>query len=203
MHTRLLRLGAVEYVVALHRQGFGDLVPVATLPSLFVEPLFVFRVPDPLPRTYAVGAARHADNVLAEVRMLVEPSFDPTREIVLPAGPGSPVAASFSGQSRIVDFRPDRVRLEAELSAPGYVVLVDAHDPGWQATIDGRPAELLRANAAFRAVAVPAGRHVIEHRYRPRSVTSGLAVSGVALLAAGAVAAAEARRRSRHAPEKP
>jgi hypothetical protein len=201
MHTRLLRLGAVEYVVALHRQGFGDLMPVATLPSLFVEPLFVFRVPDPLPRTYAVGAARRVDSVLAEVRMLVEPSFDPTREIVLPAGPASPAAASFSGQSRIVDFRPDRVRLEAELSAPGYVVLVDAHDPGWQATLDGRPAEMLRANAAFRAVAVPAGRHVIEHRYRPRSVTSGLAVSGAALLAAGAVAAAEARRRSRHAPE--
>jgi hypothetical protein len=195
LHTRLLRLGAVEYVVALHRQGFGDLVPVATLPSVFVEPLFVFRVPDPLPRAYAVGEVRRVDSVLAEARMLVEPSFDPTREIVLPAGPASPVTASFSGSTRIVEFRPDRVRLEAELSAPGYVMVVDAYDPGWRATVDGRPAEVLRANVAFRAVAVPAGKHVVEHRYRPRSVTGGLLASGAALLAALVVAGADARRR--------
>jgi hypothetical protein len=197
LHTRLLRLGAVEYVAALHRQGFEGLTPVAAFPTLFVEPLFVFRVPDPLPRTYAVGTARRADDLLAELRALAEPSFDPTREIVLPAGPAGPPAAMFSGQSRILEFRPDRVRLEAELSAPGFVVLVDAHDPGWRATVDGAPAELLRANVAFRAVAVPSGRHVVEYLYRPASITGGLAVSGAALLAAVAVAAAEARRRAR------
>jgi len=97
--------------------------------------------------------------------------------------------------------RPDRVRLEAELSAPGFVVLVDTYDPGWRATVDGAPAEVLRADVALRAVAVPSGRHVVEYVYRPRSITGGLAVSGLALLAAVALAAAEARRRPRHSPE--
>ena len=202
LHGRFLRLGAAEYVVALHRQGFEALVPVATLPTAFVEPLLVFRVPDPLPRTYAVGSARRVDGLVAELRALAEPTFDPAREIVLPAeAPASPPSASFTGQSRIVEFRPDRVRLEADLSAPGFVVLVDAHDPGWHATIDGRPAEVLRANVAFRAVAVPAGRHVIEYLYRPRSVTVGLAISGATLLAALAVAVVEMRRRARAVPE--
>jgi hypothetical protein len=202
LHGRFLRLGAAEYVVALHRQGFEALVPVATLPTAFVEPLLVFRVPEPLPRTYAVGAARRADGLVAELRALAEPTFDPAHEIVLPAGtPASPPSASFTGQSRIVEFRPDRVRLEADLSAPGFVVLVDAHDPGWRATIDGMPAGVLRANVAFRAVAVPAGRHVIEYRYRPRSVTVGLAISGATLLAALTVAVVEMRRRARAAPE--
>ena len=90
LHTRFLRLGAVEYVLALHRQGFEELVPVASLPTQFVEPLFVFRVPDPRPRTYAVGAARRVDGVVAELRALAEPTFDPAREIVLPAGPAVP-----------------------------------------------------------------------------------------------------------------
>ena len=62
------------------------------------------------------------------------------------------------------------MRLEAELSQAGYVVLVDGYDPGWRATIDGRGVPVLRANVAFRAVAVPPGRHVIEYRYRPTSV---------------------------------
>jgi hypothetical protein len=216
-HRRLLRLGAVEYLVALHRQGFEDLTLEAVLPTLFVEPLFVFRVPDPLPRTYAVGAARPGETPLAELQTLVGPAFDPSREVVLrsrevnprslsswggspappdpPAGAAAPTAPAFSGRSRIVEFRADRVRLESELSAPGFVVLVDAHDAGWRATVDGQPADVLRANVAFRAVAVPAGRHVVEYLYRPRSITWGLAVSGAALLAAVGVAAVETRRR--------
>ena len=201
LHTRLLRLGAVEYVLALHHQGFEDLVPVARLPTQFVESLLVFRVPDPLPRTYAVGSARRADGLVAELRTLAEPSFDPAHEIVLPSGPAASAVAAFSGRSRILEFRPDRVRLEAELSAPGFVVLVDTYDPGWRATVDGAPAEVLRADVALRAVAVPSGRHVVEYVYRPRSITGGLAVSGLALLAAVALAAAEARRRPRHSPE--
>ncbi|PYQ04466.1 MAG: hypothetical protein DMF82_10530, partial [Acidobacteria bacterium] len=100
LHTRFLRLGAVEYVLALHRQGFGELTPVASLPTQFVEPLFVFRVPDPRPRTYAVGATRRVDGLVGELRALAEPTFDPAREIVLPAGPAVPAAAPFTGNSR-------------------------------------------------------------------------------------------------------
>jgi len=197
LHTRFLRLGAVEYVLGLHREGFEDLAPVASLPTQFVEPLLIFRVPEPLPRTYAVGAARRVDGLVGELRVLAEPTFDPAREIVLPAGAAaSAPAAAFIGRSRIVEFRPDRVRLEAELTAPGFVMLVDAHDPGWRATIDGTPTGVLRANVAFRGVAVPAGRHVIEYLYRPRSITVGLAISGIALLAAVAVAIVERRRRA-------
>ena len=66
------------------------------------------------------------------------------------------------------------------MPAPGFVVLVDTWDPGWQATVDGEPATVLRANLALRAVAVPAGEHLVEMRYRPRSVLVGAGFSGVA-----------------------
>jgi uncharacterized membrane protein YfhO len=88
------------------------------------------------------------------------------------------------------------VEIEAALDQPGYVVLLDAWDPGWRATVDGSETPVLRANVAFRAVAVPAGRHRIELRYRPRSVLAGLLVSATVLLAAALLAV----RRSRAAP---
>jgi uncharacterized membrane protein YfhO len=53
-----------------------------------------------------------------------------------------------------------------------------------------------RANLAFRAVAVPAGRHVVEMRYRPATVPTGVVVSAVTLLA-GVVAAWRAGPRGR------
>jgi hypothetical protein len=49
---------------------------------------------------------------------------------------------------------------------------------------------------AFRAVVVPAGRHVVEMVYRPRAASLGLAVSAAAVLGAF-VATAAWRRRAR------
>lgn len=175
---RLLQMGAVRDVVALHGEGFEDLQEVARLPGLFVEPLRILRVPQPLPRTYVVGGARIADEA-PSLRLIEDPSFDPTREIILPEG--APVSAPPTpmGTSRIVEWKPDRVRIEADLASPGYVVLVDSYDPSWRATVDGAPADILRANVAFRAVRLPPGRHLVEMACRPASVRLGLAISAL------------------------
>jgi len=126
--------------------------------------------------------------------MLLDPAFDPAHEIVLPAAPATRADPSASGTSRLVARDADRVSLEAELHGDGYVVLVDAWDPAWRAWVDGRPVDLLRANVAFRAVAVPAGRHLVEMRYRPATLTWGLAITLLAAAAAGITAAATPRR---------
>jgi uncharacterized membrane protein YfhO len=100
----------------------------------------------------------------------------------------------------VVGLSADRVRIEAELNEPGVVVLVDTYDPGWRVTVDGQRAPLLRANVAFRGVAVPAGRHVIEQVYRPWTVLAGLGTSAAALLAGILVVVARWRRRRRRLP---
>jgi hypothetical protein len=179
---RLLQVGAVTRVVALHRVAGDRLRPIAEIPSFFPDPIRVEAVPDPLPRAYAVGGARVADGVPA-LAALVDPAFDPRREIVLPRGPAVAPPPGFHGQVRIARESASWLLLEAELASDGYVVLVDGYDPGWKARMDGRRVPLLRANVAFRAVAVPAGRHTIEMAYRPPAALAGLAVSGVTAVA--------------------
>jgi membrane protein YfhO len=186
-HLRLLRIGAVSRVVARHTEGLEELVPMASLAGFGTEPLRVYRVPDPLPRAYVVSGARVAKGDDAFVA-LVDPAFDSRREVILAAGAPRAPDARFAGSARVADLRADRARLEVELSAPGWVVLVDGYDPGWRATVDGAAAEVLRANVAFRAVPVAAGRHVVDLLYRPRSVQAGLAVTAAGLLIAAAAA---------------
>jgi hypothetical protein len=197
-HTRLLRLGAVSHVVALHSRGFEDLEPIASVDALFPEPIHVYRVPRPLPRTYAVGGARLADGDDA-VRLLLDPTFDPAREVVLSAGLAVRADPSFAGASRLIARDAKRVALEAELSGGGYVVLVDAWDPAWRAWVDGGSVALLRANVAFRAVAVPAGRHLVEMRYRPATLPWGLGLTALGI--AGAIAAGVSSRKTRRGSE--
>jgi hypothetical protein len=188
LHERLLRLGSVDHVLALHREGLEDLQPVAVVPSRFATPIGVFRVPAPLPRAYAVAGTRIADGLQA-YRMLTDPSFDLLGEVVLPEGREERGAAP-AGTTRIVDLRADRVRIAADLDRPGYVVLVDAYAPGWRATVDGRSTPVLRANVAFRAVPVDRGSHVVEMVYRPLSIMLGAAVSMCAIVTGLAVAVA-------------
>jgi prepilin-type N-terminal cleavage/methylation domain-containing protein len=59
------------------------------------------------------------------------------------------------------------------------LVLRDTYDPSWTATVDGLPAEIVRANAIYRAVALTPGRHVIRFSYRPRDMMPGLILSMV------------------------
>lgn len=191
-YSRFLQLGAVKHVSSLRRHGgFEHLDAVAIYPSLLERPILLFEVPGTLPRSYVVGTARAADGEAAH-RILLDPGFDIRREVVLPdtsfaAGPG------FAGTSRVVDMRPDRVRVEVETSGPGLLVLIDTYDPGWKATVDGRPEPLLRANVAFRGVRVPAGRHVVEQVYRPGTVVYGLMTSAAALAGLGVALAIHRR----------
>lgn len=198
-HTRLLRLGAVTHVVSLHEQGLDELTPVARVPGPFFEPLRVYAVPAPLPRASIVGHARRVSEAAA-LEALADPAFDPADEVLVmnagdPRAPAAepqaraPAPTPAPGTARIVDERADRVSIEAHLARPGWLVLADAYDPGWRATVDGRAATVQRANLAFRALALEAGAHRVELVYRPRALVAGLALSALALLLALSAAA--------------
>jgi hypothetical protein len=75
------------------------------------------------------------------------------------------------------------LRIDAVMDAAGYVVISQTAWPGWRAYVDGRRVRTLRANHAFLAVYVPAGRHQIRLRYLPQSFVAGRTISvAVALL---------------------
>ena len=192
VHTRLLRLGAVAKVMALHERGLEDLRLERTLPSLIGEPIRVFAVPDPQPRAWLVGRTRIADGEAA-FSALLDPAFEPRVEAIVASGTPLVDGVPPEGSVRWLDRRADRQRLETTSPRPALLVLADAYDPGWRASVDGGRTPLLRANVAFRAVAVPQGRHVVELVYRPRSVVVGLAVSGSALLVVAALFVASRR----------
>jgi uncharacterized membrane protein YfhO len=85
--------------------------------------------------------------------------------------------------------------MEAETPGPAVLRFADLYFPGWTARVDGRETPILRADFAFRAVLLPAGRHRVEWSYQSRALRLGLWVSGAALLVIAGLFAAGARRR--------
>lgn len=75
------------------------------------------------------------------------------------------------------------VTARASMNCPGYVVFAEPYLPGWEARVDGEPAQMFRAYTALRAIRVPAGEHTIETLYRPKTVYAGAALSLLGFLA--------------------
>ena len=196
LFVRLLRMGSVDYVVALQDLPLSGLTEVGRFDSVYAEPIRLLRVDRPLPRAYVVDRVRSASGAQA-LGELLGPGFDPERDVVLPEPePAHRPAADFEGTVELAPRRADRVELETLTRSPGYVVVTEAWDPGWQASVDGKPADLLNANLLFCAVRVPAGRHRVELVYRPPSAGWGAAATALALVLALGWWAVERRRRS-------
>jgi len=133
-----------------------------------------------MPRTYVAGNSLFSMNSTETLDHLASPDFDALNTVILAATAGASPAVSGSapaGQVQIVHRDLNSVTLRAQLARPAYVVLLDRFDPNWQATLDGRPTPVLRANQIFRAVYAGAGQHQLRFDYRQHGLRRGLIIS--------------------------
>ncbi|HOD50464.1 MAG TPA: YfhO family protein [Candidatus Hydrogenedentes bacterium] len=80
------------------------------------------------------------------------------------------------------------LQIAIESDKAGVLYLADAWYPGWNAVIDGKPAEIFPVDGLFRGLRVPEGTSRIEMVYEPRSLVMGAWTSlGAAAVTAGFV----------------
>ncbi len=158
--------------------------------------LSIWRHPAPAPRYRVVEDAVRVDDDADALRRMAAPGFDPSRTaIVAGADPPRPVAAPAGSAVPSVEVErgsAHRVDLHAKAPRGGLLVASEVDYPGWEATVDGATAPVLRTNVAFRGVALPPGEHRVSFVYVPRSFRAGL----VASVAAAVVTALLLRRQA-------
>ena len=78
-------------------------------------------------------------------------------------------------------YEPNYLKYEIDSKKGGTVVFSEIYYPGWQSTIDGQEAAHGRANYILRAMNVPAGKHVVEFRFDPKSLHTTETIAFIAL----------------------
>lgn len=135
---------------------------------------FIYENTRALPRVRRLERWRLADpDTLIATGQWPE-GYDPARETILPLNavlpsaehspadaPDTPASAS------IMSYGNTEIVVETSGARRGVVVLADVWHPWWTAEIDGKPVDIMRADAIFRGVAVPAGRHEVRFVFRP------------------------------------
>jgi hypothetical protein len=167
----------------------------------------VYENPEPLPRTFVVGALVEAPGIPSDrqlpplgVATTTDRDFLAHAEgFKIPVrASGDIVPATPAGTAGITAYHHARVELEADLERPGVVVLADTWHPTWRVTVDGQEAVVGRVDEVLRGIALPPGRHRIVMTYRPRSLRAAQWVSlstlGLLMLAPFAFARLGTRR---------
>lgn len=145
----------------------GDLKLVARTSGAYI-----YENPRALPRViFASGwVPADFDRLVADGRW---PNFDPLETVLLNGTP--PKTPAFQGVhvslSRpgiwLTSYKNTEVQIDVDSPRAGFVVLNDVWHPWWFGTVDGKPADILRANVLFRAIQVPAGKHTVRFEFKP------------------------------------
>lgn len=91
-------------------------------------------------------------------------------------------AADTAASVRLTHYDANALAYEVDSKSGGVVVFSEIYYPGWQATVDGRPVEIARADYILRAIRVEPGRHKVEFVFDPQSLHTTEAIANSALV---------------------
>ena len=111
-------------------------------------------------------------------------------------------AAAANVSVRVTDQPDGHVAVDVDTPADGVVFLSEPRFPGREAFVDGKRVDIHGAMLAFTAIAVPAGRHLVELRLVPRTLYWGAATT-IATIAGWIGVALNSRRARRSKPRMP
>lgn len=138
-----------------------------------------YRNKQALPRSFVVHDAWVIKEKETILQKIASADFSPHSQAVveqtidgLPRG-----KVLLSPLPKIAAHSPNRVLIDADLKAPGLLILADSYYPGWRAFVNGQETKIFRANYVMRAVFLPAGNQRVEFRYDPLSFKIGAIIS--------------------------
>lgn len=117
-----------------------------------------------LPQLFDNDTAR--TSFLKLVVIKAENEFKPSEEALMLnewANKLSQKVFTGEGSVKMIDYKPNKITYEAAVKGKQLIVFSEVFYPeGWKVLIDGKEAQLLKANYLLRAVEIPDGKHKVE-----------------------------------------
>lgn len=142
----------------------------------------IVAIPNPgaLGNSWFVKGVKYVENATEEMRSL--DNLNPKDTAVVDQSFRKMLPDKFvfdsSATIRQTKFDNDSITYESNAPSPQVAIFSEIYYPGgWKTFIDGKPVEHFKANYVLRGLAVPAGKHIIEFRFEPRSYAIGYAIS--------------------------
>lgn len=103
---------------------------------------------------------------------VVDESFSKNLEGIEPA--------DSSASIKLTSFDNDAITYQSSSNKKSLAIFSEIYYKDWKATIDGTPADVVKANYVLRGLVIPAGNHKIEFNFHPVSYYGGRLISNIA-----------------------
>lgn len=154
--NRIMDLLGVKYILSLTELKDTSLIQV------FQEgDTRVYENKNVLPRAFFVTMVKSSSSQNESIEFLLDPSHDIRKEAVV----NNFADKSFSlGEARIVWYQPNKVAIQTQNNAEGFLVLSDIYYPTWHVQIDGKESKIYLSDFIFRGIVVPPGQHTVVYQ---------------------------------------
>jgi hypothetical protein len=176
LDSPLLNLLNVRYIVVPRDvpPGRPDLYHlIQRFPTVYADDQSrILENPAVLPRAWMVHQAREAEDDEEIFTKFALRLSNPTKTVYLTDNaPKLDKPADANAETvEVTTYGADEIHLRVNATATGMVVLSEIWDPGWQAKVDGRPVNILKANGVFRGIVVEPGAHEIVLTYPAKRI---------------------------------
>jgi len=85
-----------------------------------------------------------------------------------------------NGSIKLTSYHPDKLEYDSETQGDQLAIFSDiwyGPNKGWNAYIDGKPVEHIRANYILRSLKIPSGKHKVTFEFKPQSYYMGENIS--------------------------
>lgn len=171
----------------------GDLLEMYPGTSKHSAEIRIYSPRQNLNRVWLVHEAIHVEGMTRIQAALTAPGFDPSKTAILSGMTRSQALSALAwgsevplhdGRDQVSMHRVSDIEMVMDCDAgstPGLLICSSACFPGWKATVDGKPVELMCADGGLLGLEIPSGSHHVRLLYHPMAVRIGFFVSMVAL----------------------
>lgn len=197
---KMLRTKSVKYIITpFPIQGDQFTKVFQTENDQDLPIIYIYELKDPFPHAFIVHQTKLSKNQDTALESFLDEDFDPQTTVLLEEdfAPIPEIYEKVIDQVNITNYQPEKVEIKTQTNQPGFLVLSDTYFPGWQTTVNGKPAKIYQANYLFRAIRLEPGKHQIIFQYKPKSFYIGTTITGITLISISIFSAVYLLRKKR------
>ena len=142
----------------------------------------IYQMGDPFERAWLVNQVEVIADFNAAIERLTADDFDLRRTAIVAEPLPIALAGDAAGTVQIDSFSANGLSLTIDTIAPQLLIVSQIDYPGWRATLDDRPVELVPVDSVLQGIIIPAGLHTVQIKFWPGTFTVGLWLSVIGSL---------------------
>jgi len=197
--TSPLKLSGTDRLLALPPAKYWDLLAVRYVISADAQlsvpadklsdvidwsgKYFVYELKNPRPIATLIYSADVIPTDDNAIQALAAPDY-PIRDKAILTKPSVSLGGNRPADATVTlaETGPEHLKVHASTSADALLLISIPYYPGWVASANYQPVQILRADIGLMAIPLPAGNYDVSLDFRPNSVQIGAIISIVALI---------------------